>query len=536
MTTPALDRTDTRFASDDVQATQLAQNTQAQRPSSSGAPSLQDVLSTAAPDALVYSNDRLNNASTRNFTLVNPLSGNYSHFITHKNDNVTVAGVPLKRVETIHYNTNGTGTRREDGLGWSAQANGVTVFANIRAGDSNLVNSANGASANVGFFGSPKALEGLVQRLEGSGDARVRNVARVLDSGLQAASASGSQFGLAWRGTLQYNSNSKQVELNISGARIPLADFSRALETLPKTNAGFAEVARANNREDYLGGANPYNLADYTRDPADKGYRNHGDPVSAIAGGIDRLGQVVNPGAPPVRSNADAKQVLEEAIDRNFTPLTPEQRRMYGEDAATLRPDPLNAEQRNLVNSTLAQMHAYGLDFGSEKIRTASADAARFVGTAEQPPGDRQFVRDVFEGDFRYNFNDSYDIGDLGRDVVIGINRWAGVATSIFDAQPVARDDQYLQRNQALQDGFAARLNTQSGGVLKALGLDDNGLSGTQRTQYEGKVTSALSSVLAGRLNERDIATTSQSLYDEFTRLPPAERQAIAARINAAVR
>jgi hypothetical protein len=537
MTTTSIDRYDSGAATlgSASQTTPLAQNTPAKRASSS-APDIVGILGhLATPDALVYNNAALTNENTRNFALINPLSGNYTQFITHLNPVMNLGGLPFRHVETIHYNTNGTGTRREDGLGWGQRVGDVTVFANMRAGDSNLVNSANGASVNVGFFGPPRALDGLVQRLEQSSNPGVKKLGQIIDTGLKAASAGGNEFGVAYRGTLQYNSTSKQMEVNLSGLRIPLADFAKAFETVPNTNQGHEQVARSNNREDYLAGANPYNLAEYTRRPADGAYRNHGDPVSAIAGNIVQLGKVVNPGSAPVRTNAEAKQVLEEAIDRNFTPLTADQRRLYGEDAKLLRPDPLNTQQREQLQGTLASLNAYGLDFGSQKIRAAAADAARNQGGENKPPPDRQFVRDVFEGDFRHAFTEGYDLGDLGRDVLIGANRWLGVATSL-DAGSVANDNAYMRQAQAREDGLTARLDANRGGVFKALDIDTSGLSGAALDQFKGKLTSGLASVLHGRLVERNVAVTSQSLYDEFTRLPAAERRAIAARLNAALR
>jgi hypothetical protein len=517
------------------QPVDIAQNTAASRASSS-APDILSVLGhLATPDALVYNNSALTNENNRNFALLNPMSGNYTQFITHTTSVVNVYGVPFRRVEGIHYNTNGTGTRREDGLGWGKKVGDITVFANIRAGDSNLVNSAHGASVNAGFYGPPKALNGLVQKLEQSGTPALKKLGRIIDTGLKASSASGSEFGVAYRGTLQYNKSSKQMELNLSGLRIALADFAQALETVPTTNQGHDAVARSNNREDYLAGANPYNLADSTRSGADGAYRNHGDPVAAIAGNIVQLGHVVNPGSAPVRTNAQAKQVLEEAIDRNFPPLTSDHRRLFGEDAKLLRPDPLNAQQRDQLRSTLATLNQYGLDFGSEKIRAASADAAAFAGTANKQPADRQFVRDVFEGDFRHAFTEDYDLGDFGRDTLIGVNRWVGLAASL-DAGSVADDNAYMQRAEAREQGFKTRLDANAGGTLKALGIDTSGLQGAQRDAFEDKVTRGLASVLDGKLSARNVAATSQSLYDEFTRLPAAERQAIAARLNAALR
>ncbi len=484
------------------------------------------------PEAVVLTNNHLNGQDTRNFGLVNLTTGSYTQFITHKGATTVIGGEPFKRVEGIHYNTNGTGTRREDGLGWGKKFGETTVFANIRAGDTNLVNSANGASVNVGIYGPPNELNSVLGGLERSGDPRIRAVAEVMTNSLNAASAGGNEAGFAWRGTLQYNKESKQLELNAGGIKVPLAEFASAFESLPATNEGYAEVARANNRDDYLGGMNPYLLADSTRTPQGE-YRDHGDPVSAISGGITQLGEAVNPGLPPVRTNREAKQVLEEAIDRNFAPLTAEQRGLFGEDAANLRPDPLNASQRAKLDSTLALLDQYDLNFGSDKIKEAAIDAARSAGTEGKQPKDQQFVRDVYEGDFRYEFNERYDLGDATRDIVLGVNRWTAIATGL-DAGPVARDDISLQKLQARDEGLGARLDEESGGVLNALGISDAGLSAEERDNLEGQVLAGLSNTMAGRVALDNTEPTAQALFSKFSTLSVEERQALGARLNVA--
>jgi hypothetical protein len=502
---------------------------QAQQGSSNTSPpdvgKLLDTLgSLATPDAAVVTTDWMKRPSARNFALLNPLAGTYTQFISHGTQTVDLLGVPVKRVESIHYSADGNPARREDGLGWAQKAGDATLFFNIRAGDTNLVNSANGASANVGFFGAPGAMKKVWSRLEQSNDPKAQLAAKVF---------SGLELGVAYRGTVQYNKQTKELELKVSGVSIPLPDLVKALETIPHTNEGFAQVARSNNREDYLQGANPYSLADYTRDPQDNSLRNHGDPTSAIAGNIVELGRAVNPGLPAVRTNADAKQVLEEAIDRNFAPLTTDQRRLWGQDAESLRPDPLNAKQRERLADVLNQLDNHDLDFGSQKIRDAFPSASLNPATDSPPPADRQFVRDVFEGDFRHEFAEA---GNPALDIAVGLNRYVGIAASLLGGSPTARDEIILQNIHARHEGLEARLAARFGSAHEALGLDAAGLAGAELEQFNHKLTAGLASALEARMAQSQTEITGQSLYAEFAALSRQDRNAIAARLNAALR
>jgi hypothetical protein len=489
------------------------------------------------PDAVVYTNAALNKPATRNFVLANPLTGAYTHFVTHKNQAVNLHGVPFKHVESVHYDANGGGTRREDGLGWAKDIGGVTVFANLRGGDTNLVNSKNGASLNLGFFGSPAKLQGqggLLDKMKHSPDARMRMMAKGIDGAASGMSAGGGEVGLAWRGDLRYDKASQQLQVNVSGAKFTLAEFAQALENLPATNQSQRGIARQNNREAYLDGANPYEHADKTRAPSGE-YRNHGDPVAAIAGGVVQTGHTVNPGLPPVRTNDEARQALEEAIDRDYPALSADQRRMFGDQVNALRPDRLSDPERAQLHSTLAVMNDYDIDFGSDKIEQAADAAARANGTAVRQHHDKQFVRDVFEGDFRTAFAESYDAGDAARDLMLGANRWLAALTAL-DGGPLAKDEVYLQQHQAREDGLKSRLDAQGGGVFEPLGLSTEGLSAKERTAFERRVLSGLTHALADRANQQGAAPTAQSLYEAFASLSKEERKSLGARLNASAR
>jgi hypothetical protein len=514
---------------------EVAATSKAGKPQAEDSP-LAKLVSVALPDAVVYTNSLLNKANTRNFFLANPLTGSYTHFIGHKNaPSVEFMGQTWKRVEAVHYDATGKGTRREDGLGFSIQnqAKTGTFFMNARVGDTNAIDPRNGVSVNAGFFGKPEALRGMAEQMQRSGNVRVREVGVALGKLMDAAAATGTELGLAWRGQLVYNNKTQKAQLVVSGVTFDLADLKQAMATVKPVNQGSKDVARANNIEAYLKGANPYDLAMQTRAPGGA-YVNHGDPVSDVAGRIQKLNEWVNPGAGPVRTNAQAGKVLEEALARAVT-LTPEQiRQLTPEDRAQLPPNPLSIEQSREVFATLALIQRNGLAglYGSAKVSEA---AAAVGGKSPTPLPNAQFVRDVFEGDFRRDPAAGYDAGDFLRDLTLGLSR-AGQVLAGLDAGGTANEEQIMQRNRAATAGLGERLNAQEGGVLKALRIDTQGLADSQRASMSNDALQALAYALRGLAYEAKREPTGQGLYDTFRKLSEADRNAIGARINAALR
>jgi hypothetical protein len=498
---------------------------------------LGSVGSAALPDAIVYSNAALlAPANAKSFALLNPLTGGYTHFISHPQNTVNVGGVPFGRVEAIHYNLNGTGTRREDGYGRSwklgSGQNQVTVFINGRLGDTNLNNASNGASVNFGFFGSPAALRQLVDRLPSGG--RAGKVKEAIEALLATASAGGQQLGLAWRGTLQLNRDTGQLDLNVSGVRIPLADLQAALQDVNAINYGNKPIARVNNEEAYLNGANPFQRADDTRVTGGP-YVNHGDPVAAISGDIltlqDRLDRIDGLSTANIRTNDQARLFLEGAIDRS-TWISPEERRQYG-DYSGIEDVPVSEramapEDRAKLQGLLVQLHRYGLYFGSAKIEAAARSAAAISATPVTAPDDREFVRDVFQGKYRYASLDGYDAGDLARDITLGLNRWTA-AISILDAGETVRDDIIMDQGRNTTEGFQQRMNRE-GGTLAALNLRVP--AGVTTADAEAIATGMLRSELLSQVQGSGREVNAQSLYEQFQRLGAAQRSAIAREIQ----
>jgi len=411
----------------------------------------------------------------------------------------------------------GQRTYREDGLGWSQQLprlqpgvkKGATLFLNFRAGDTNLLSDVNGASVNFGLFGPPAELSAVADRMGRSPDGRMSAIGKAMSQGLKVATRYGSEIGVAWRGRATLDSSSGEVMLNLSGVNIPLCDFARSMATPPGLNRGSAAVARVNNNDAYIAGANPYALADGTRarsPPPPGALRNHGDAVSDIAGGIVELARL-GPGASRVRTNAQARATLERAIASE----------------ATLEP-----AQQVLLDATLRQMQRYAMDFGSPSVRAAGADGAL--------PRDYQFVRDVFEGDFRTASPDGGNPLPSGAfELAVGASRRAGLigaAASMLDAGPLRDGTAAARLTHA--DGLRQRLQSWHSGVLPALSVGARDLGPEERDQLAGRALDALAYILDARLRQQGmVEPNGEALYGAFQSMSPSERAALGARVRA---
>ena len=496
------------------------------------------IFSVAMPDMLVYTNSALRSrGNSKNFILLNPLTGNYTQYINHPENRVgSIGGLPLTRVEAILYNTNGTGTRREDGMGFSKSfgtgPTTSTFFFNVRGGDSNLLNNAaNGISANIGFFGPPSVIRAWTDSLPSSG--KGGNLKKVIQAALQAATSTGSQIGLAWRGTVLLNSKTGKLDLTLSGVTIPLADFTAGLqkaERLVALNHGNKLVARMNNEEAYTGGANPFQRADDTRTSAGR-YLNHGDPVASIAGDILQLqDRLQGRSSPNLRNNSQARTVLELALSL-LNSITPAEAKKYGQDAQdpAVNPRAFTAEERTKLNGLLVQLNRAGVYFDSPVIKEAAQAAGAHAGPAAGADASEQnFTRNVFQGKFRSEAVHQYNVGDGARDLLLGINRITAIVTSVFEATPVGTNSELPKDAIAARvKGFESRMGLK-GGTLSALGLREP--AGTTRTVYESRASLLLIRILEKKLSKH---SGSEALYQKFNQLSASEVRAIARSIKA---
>ena len=444
----------------------------------------------------------------------------------------------LIRVEAIHYTAAGTGTVREDGVGYGKKVgvgeNQVSLFINGRLGDTNLLNNPNSRIAvNLGFFGPPGALRTLVDRVPNGG--RAAGVKGALEAGLTTASAGGTQLGFAWRGTLQRNRDTGVVELNVSGWKMPLAEPQAVSKADTIINYGDKPIARVNNEGAYLIGANPFQRADDTLVPEKRAddtrapngglYRNHGDPVAAITGGMLALqDQLQGVKTPNIRTTAQARHFILDAILRSTSPP--------GSKSAQVGLRQISAEERAKVQRLLVQLHRHDLNFGSKRIKDAAAAAAAAVGAPQADAQTRAFVRDVFQGTFRHESIKRYGPADLAGDVLLGVNRWTGLGTAVFailDADPVARDAITLKQQLNDTDGLAKRLQ-RDGGAIRALGLRVPAKLGA--ANVEQIAAYGLYDELSKLVRTSGQAINGQSLYKQFQKLPQSQRLAIGRSIQ----
>jgi hypothetical protein len=503
-----------------------------------------ELLKMGLPDAVVYTNTFMRKgANSKNFALVNPTSGSYTHFINHPENKGTLKGLPVTRVEAIHYNTNGTGTRREDGVGYTKDYGRIdpktgkgenTFFINARGGDTNFNNSANGISVNVGFFGPATGLKSQVDKMSSAGKSKW--VKTGLEAAVNGANATGSQAGFAWRGTVQFDSKTKEATLNVSGLKVPLKDFKMpdTKTGVDAVNYGNKPIARINNEEAYTKGANPFQRADDTR-KADGSYLNHTDPVASIAGDVRSLQtRVEGKNATPARSNADAARVMESAINLSKQ-MTPQEARKYkqidGVQDVKLNADAMNSGERQKLQTLLQNMDRAGVYFGSDSVKKAAKEATQTTSNpATGNAAENTFTRQVFQGKFRKEAVHQYNFGDGVRDVALGLNRVTAIVTSVFDAQPVADGTLPKDRMRTESQGFTSRMALQ-GGSMKALSLKTPSKMTSQAA--EAKASDTLSGLIGQRLAEKNKVASAEARYQEVKGLSAAERKAIAAQVQA---
>jgi hypothetical protein len=492
------------------------------------------------PDAVVGTNKFLRSApNSKNFALVNSTTGKVTQFINHPQNKGTFFGVPVTRVEAIHYDLKGGGTTREDGVGTTGKAPGnSTWFLNSRGGDTNLaLGKKNGISVNVGFFTPIANAQGLVDKLPNTGKTKLLRGAT--EGVMSASKATDSQIGFAWRATAYYDSKTNKAMLNVSGTEWELKDFTQgaAKQTnVAALNYEKKTVARANNEEAYLKGANPFQLADDTRTPGGQ-YKNHTDAISNIAGGVRNLQQQIDgKTAKPVRTNDEAAKVLESAIGLS-QPITPQEAKKYrqidGIKDVTVSSNALSPSVRSNLNTTLINLDKAGVYFSSETVKAAAAQASQNSGNKSTlKPAERSFTREVFEGKYRSQAVHQYNGGDLARDVLLGINRFTAIATAVFDAQGLSDGTMKLPNAKAAADkkGFSSRMNL-VGGTSKALGLKTP-TAQTKQTSDE-RATTALSNILSQRVSAKKQEPSAEARYQEFNRLTASEKRAVAAQVQA---
>lgn len=505
---------------------------------------LGDLATVGLPESIVVTTDKLRlPANIKSFALLNPVTLKGTHFINHPQTAKVIGGVEFTHVEATQYTLDGKGTRREDGIGYTTQygnpQNPSTFFANVRGGDSNLHNAANGVSVNVGFFGPVAGVKPVLEKV--LSNSKTQGLKRGLIRGLDAATAAGGQAGFAWSGTLLRDSKTKQWTLNIGGVKMPLGDLAKAPKGSVGASVNYAKkpIARGNNEEAYTRGANPFARADETRS-ASGAYLNHTDPVASIAGDVRALQlRVEGKDASPVRSNKHAARVLSLAIGLSKS-MTPQEARKWRqvEDVKnqSIHRDALSPKERVKLDETLSKLDKADMYFGSDAVKAAAQEASRASGMASRAKGgnaEQTFVRDVFAGKFRGQARRQYSFGDVVRDLALGLNRLAAPVSTLFsDDGTMAPDngnpDLGLRRK---AKGFTDRV-AKDGGALQQLGVKAPATMNAKAA--EDKASAALSEAVRHRVVfYSKLPDTAENRYQAFKAMSPAEKRAVAARVQA---
>jgi hypothetical protein len=509
---------------------------------------LGDLTSIGLPDSIVVTSDKMRaQSNVKNFALLNPVSLKGTHLINHTQPGKVIGGVKFTQVEAMHFSADGKGTRREDGVGYvrpfGDPKNSSTFFVNVRGGDTNPHGSSvNGMSVNVGFFGPVARLKPLLDKIPSN--SKTHGIKQGLINGLDKATAAGGQAGFAWSGNLLRDSKTKQWTLNVGGVKMPLGDLTEA----PNGNAGavmnYAKkpIARSNNEEAYLRGANPFARADETRSSSGVPL-NHADLVASIAGDIRSLqARVEGKDASPVRTNADAARVLDRAIGltESVSPREAQKwRHVEGSSDMSVRGDALSSGERVKLNETLKKLAKAGTYFGSDTVKAAAQEATKSLGAKARADGGdaeaQSFARDVFAGKFRGQATRQPNIVDGMRDAGLGLSRWAApISTLISDDGTMAPDNGNpaiaLQRK---AKGFTDRV-AKDGGALKTLGLKVS--TSMSAKVAEAKASAALNEAVRLRVVfHSQKPDTAENRYQTFKSMSPTERRVVAKQVQEAL-
>lgn len=508
---------------------------------------VKNVPGIVTPDAVGYDNSLstdpksqfpgLKSAGSSQFYRFNPLrDGMVTVYTSYPKRKVVVGGIPFSAVDAATLILGKGVVSREAGFGYSKKmgqgTKTLSIFINGRGGDLSKLSTGQRVSVQFGVTGSPELLIDALDRLPNAG--RFKPLRDTLQKGLELAATGGSRYGLIWRASLGLNARG-QVELDLFGQKIELATLQQALKTVDLRNQGHKPVARLNNEDAYLQGANPWQRTEDNRRPTGQ-YLNHGDPIAGLAARMLVLQKELDPQARPIRDAAQARSFMEYLMARQSW-ATPEQarqvQRSMPQDVGDLKvdPHPLSPQQRARVDQLLQDVYRLELNFGSEKIKQAAEAAGLRHGWARAPLPERRFAQEVFSGKYAVQ---SQEGANLLKTVAGMLNAPASVVLDGLNAGSVARDGDMVHNGRVMREqGLRARMEANLGGVLAPLGL---GLPQGQAMQpYKEQVVRELTHQLAKSLGAKGIQVNGQSLFDELMRLSPQERQRLGQGVAKAV-
>jgi hypothetical protein len=528
----------------------------------------------AMPDAFVYTNKLGNNADgSRSFTLLGA-NGNLTVFTAQGQKKGApvglLAGAQPYPVMTRTVTPSGHSTT-EDGLGISfANADkSATFFLNVRGTTIPGPNDPKGMSVNLGFYGKPEAFRAVANRMAASPNERLRLFGQALQKGFDVSAATGSEVGLAWRGVFAGVDKDGKPLITLSGMKVPIGieELKEGFTSGPPLNRGSHEVARANNFEAYVNGENAFVQADTTRkfdpnkegDPNYKGeFVDHGDPVSKIAGRIQRVSEILDEdgrtgGRGRVNSNLEAGHVMEIALGKSLE--QPSVRGQPQESGGVTPAQLARPEDRKFVNDTAKLIQQYGL-IGLMLPKQDADEKKPFLsslknsGVVDPNAPDGQFVRDVFQGNFRPMDTTPPNVKFAWSAIALAtalpsvrlVGRLLEIAQSL-DAGPTANIEGIRRKNDAADNTLVKSLDarygkTAGGGVLEALKLDVSDLPANEQAAYRRGAGVTLAETMRASVPGDDPPTGQQLInaFDKLAKERPDDLKEIAARINAMLR
>jgi hypothetical protein len=253
----------------------------------------------------------------------------------------------------------------------------VGGFLNFRGG---------GDTYNSTFTGTLNLSGGLVvslQALAAGGLALAGAVPLALKVGASTMGVN-AQIGLNWnlKGVFE-NGELKKLLLNgepfeFAGGLRSFLSGSRSVAPPPIPNNGDPEIANTNFITQFMYGSSPWDVA------LSSGGRNFGNGAVSLANGVYAVGRNTGQLAPGERitSNAQAGQIIQNALNRATTP----------------------AQMQSILNLV---RNRYDIDFGVPALEVSNM----LLGGGR--PGDYQFTRNVFQGNFRNPGQSLSDAGDI---------------------------------------------------------------------------------------------------------------------------
>jgi len=422
---------------------------------------------------------------------------------------------------------------REEGIGIATKGENapLRLSANIRGGDISAAGGDDRVRVTVTIEAMPAAVERIASKLP-------TKLAETLEQSARMTKGSGVSAGAYYSAELVHKDNG-ELHLVAPGQSegIALTDLLKQTrdisEEMGYTNEGAKTIAQLNNFDQYYEGANPYNVALYTRQEGQ--FVNHGDPVSDLAARLiqihDYSGLSEGDGDAPMTNQEAANGLIRAIRTDRAAPAAGEYQQLLGQDqqgGSGIDPaQRLTPQQSEHLHETLALLHEYGISslFGDE-VQEAAAQWAdefdfddRFISGA-----DKELAQNVFEGQYRSEaVHWLQKVDPLA--IASSFNLYAAVSYGIVDGGSVAESSLGSASHGSHQESVGFYEYAQSQGVspLDEIGVDP------MDPHFRQFAHDMLPAVLNERLRDQgdhEMANAA-TLTNELQELSAAEKDAV---------